>query len=108
MSNPAEIAKFTPDITSRKGEGLTRAVARFVVEAGYDAIPVTVTELGKKSILDGLGLALSGSAAESGKIVQKYLRGPWGQQRHCHRNRHGDKSTRPFCGFRQRHRHARR
>ena len=75
MSNPAEITKFTPDITSKKGEGLTRAVARFVTDAAYEAIPETVMELGKKSILDGLGLALSGSAAESGKIIQKYLRG---------------------------------
>ena len=75
MPKPEKIVPFTPDITSNKGEGLTRAVARFVLSTGVDAIPETVMALGKKSMLDGLGLALSGSVAESGHIVQKYLQG---------------------------------
>jgi len=33
-----------------------------------------VIELGKKSMLDGLGLALSGAVAESGELVQQYLK----------------------------------
>jgi 2-methylcitrate dehydratase PrpD len=32
-----------------------------------------VTHLGKRSILDGIGLALAGSVAESGHIVRRYL-----------------------------------
>lgn len=75
MSKPAEITRFTPDISSIKGEGLTRSVGSFVLETGYDSIPASVIALGKKSILDGLGLALSGSVAESGKLLHKYLEG---------------------------------
>jgi 2-methylcitrate dehydratase PrpD len=70
----ADIKHFTPDIGSRHGEHLTREVASFVLDSGYDALPGDVVELSKKSILDGLGLALSGSVAESGRIVQEYLR----------------------------------
>ena len=74
MANASEIEAFTPDITSSYGEGLTQEVAAFVVETGYEKIPSEVIELGKKSMLDGLGLALSGSVAESGKITQRYLK----------------------------------
>lgn len=74
MSKAAEIIPFTPDITSNKGVGLTREVAQFVLKTEYDAIPESVIALGKKSILDGIGLALAGSVAESGVLVQKYLR----------------------------------
>ncbi len=53
--------------------GLTRSVAEFVVKTKYDDIPPDVIELGKKSILDGLGLALAGSTAQSGPISRKYI-----------------------------------
>ncbi len=36
-------------------------------------MPQDVAELGKKSILDGLGLALSGSVAKSGELVRRHL-----------------------------------
>ena len=65
---------FTPDISSRKGEGLTRRVAEFAAGAAFADIPDEVLELGKKSVLDGFGLALSGSAAKSGKIVLRHIR----------------------------------
>jgi len=68
------IEKFTPDIESKRGEGLTREVARFIRATTYDALPAELIAVGKKSILDGLGLALSGSVAESGRIVQSYLK----------------------------------
>ncbi len=68
-----DIKHYTPDIHSKKGEGLTREVAGFVLETAYDALPDRLIDLGKKSILDGFGLALSGSVAESGRIVQDYL-----------------------------------
>ena len=54
-------------------KGLTAHVAEFVTGTAYEAIPAQVIELGKKSILDGLGLALAGQRAESGPIMLRYL-----------------------------------
>jgi 2-methylcitrate dehydratase PrpD len=51
----------------------TSYVADFILNTHYADIPAEVLELGRKSILDGLGLALSGSIADSGEIVRKYL-----------------------------------
>jgi 2-methylcitrate dehydratase PrpD len=51
---------------------LTKYVADFVVRTPADLDPALV-ELGKKSILDGLGLALSGSVAKSGELVRRHL-----------------------------------
>lgn len=52
---------------------VTDAVARFVANCGYSDLPAGVIELARKSILDGLGLALCGSVARTGEIVRKYL-----------------------------------
>ncbi len=65
---------FTPQIDSSIGEGLTQEVADFALSTTFTTIPAAVVTLAKKSILDGFGLALSGSVAESGDIVQKYLK----------------------------------
>src|SRR5438132_489267 len=54
-------------------EGVTKYVAQFVADTTFAQIPDDVLELGKKSFLDGLGLALAGSVAESGPLVLKYL-----------------------------------
>ena len=69
----ASVTKFTPEIDPDKGRDLTEHVARFVIETDYDDLPEEVVELGKKSILDGFGLALSGSVAKSGALVRDYL-----------------------------------
>jgi 2-methylcitrate dehydratase PrpD len=53
--------------------GLTNYVGKFVVETTYENVPSEVIELGKKSILDGLGLALAGSRAQTGAICRRYL-----------------------------------
>src|SRR5690242_16628096 len=53
--------------------GLTNYVGKFVVETRYEDIPAAIIELGKKSILDGLGLALAGSRAQTGTICRQYL-----------------------------------
>jgi 2-methylcitrate dehydratase PrpD len=71
--NTAPIKKFTPEIDPNRGRGLTEYVARFVVETNYEDLPDELINLGKKSILDGLGLALSGSVAKSGELVGAYL-----------------------------------
>ena len=51
--------------------GLTKYVAETIVNTKYEDIPPEVIELGKKTILDGLGLALAGSVSESGPIDRK-------------------------------------
>src|SRR5260221_4676849 len=56
-----------------KTAGLTKYVGDFVVRTRYEDIPAGVIELGKKSVLDGLGLALAGSRAESGPISRKFV-----------------------------------
>src|SRR5712671_2492644 len=56
-----------------KTPGVTDYVGRFVATTKYEDIPEDVIELGKKSILDGLGLALAGSRAQTGTICLEYL-----------------------------------
>ena len=54
--------------------GLTSYVADFVCRTRIEDLPDEVVELGKKSILDGCGLALSGSVARSGELVRRHLK----------------------------------
>jgi 2-methylcitrate dehydratase PrpD len=56
-----------------RAPGLTDYVGKFVSQAKYEDIPGEVVELGKKSILDGLGLALAGSKAQTGTLCRRYL-----------------------------------
>lgn len=53
---------------------LTDYVANFVCTTSLSDVPADVMELGKKSMLDGLGLAISGSVAKSGELVREHLR----------------------------------
>jgi 2-methylcitrate dehydratase PrpD len=64
---PAPAAEFP------KAPGLTRAVAEFITATRYEDLPHAVLELGKKSILDGFGLALAGSISAMGPRVRQYL-----------------------------------
>jgi len=66
-SNPSCEAAF-PDV-----KGVTRHVSEFVAGVEYRDLPSELIALGKKSILDGLGLALAGSVAQSGAILRTYL-----------------------------------
>lgn len=70
---PSSSSRPTPG-TAGNQDGLTLRVAEFVVNTGYEDIPSEVIELGRKSILDALGLALVGSVAESGQIAREYLK----------------------------------
>jgi 2-methylcitrate dehydratase PrpD len=58
-----------------KAPGLTKYVAEFIVNTKYEDIPGNVLELGKKSILDGFGLALAGSASTMAPLVRRYVQG---------------------------------
>src|ERR1700724_44939 len=68
-----EGAGVVPAVDFPKTPGLTQYVGQFVLQTKYESIPAEVIELGKKSILDGFGLALAGSHAESGPISRKYI-----------------------------------
>jgi 2-methylcitrate dehydratase PrpD len=69
LTTRSQFAAAAPD----NEDGLTRQVAEFVVRTRYSDLPADVVELGKKSILDGIGLALVGSVAASGRLVRQYL-----------------------------------
>src|SRR5438132_3971207 len=57
-----------------KDASLTDEVAAFVVQTRPGDIPKDVAHLGKRSVLDGIGLALAGAASQTGEIARKYLR----------------------------------
>jgi 2-methylcitrate dehydratase PrpD len=54
-------------------EHLTRYVAEFIHGTELQDLPPDVVVLGKKHILDGLGLALSGGASHLGELVRRHL-----------------------------------
>ena len=52
---------------------LTDYIAGFVVATQATDIPDDVMHLGKRSVIDGLGLALAGAASQTGAITRRYL-----------------------------------
>ncbi len=62
-----------PAVEPATSPGLTRQVSEFIVGTGPGEIPPDVIALGKKSILDGLGLALAGSVSTLGTPMKRYL-----------------------------------
>src|SRR6202048_3566291 len=73
LSVSAKRAGPAPGADFPKTNGLTEYVGQFVLQTKYENVPAEVIELGKKSILDGFGLALAGSRAESGPISRQYV-----------------------------------
>src|ERR1700726_4073199 len=73
LGNFAEASQPSRPDEFPKTPGLTNSVGTFLTQTKYQEIPGEVIELGKKSILDALGLALAGSRAESGSISRKYV-----------------------------------
>ena len=74
LGGSAEAAALVPAGSEfPKVSGLTDYVSNFVAATAYFDIPEDVIELGKKSILDGLGLALAGSKAQTGTISRRYV-----------------------------------
>jgi 2-methylcitrate dehydratase PrpD len=53
--------------------GLTRYVSEFILNARYQDIPPEVIALGKKSMLDGFGLALAGSVSTLAPLMKRYV-----------------------------------
>ncbi len=58
-----------------KAPGLTQYVSEFIVNTRYEDIPEDVLALGKKSMLDGFGLALAGSVSTLAPPLKEYLKG---------------------------------
>jgi 2-methylcitrate dehydratase PrpD len=54
-------------------ESLTAYVAGFIASTKYADIPQDTVQLGKKSILDGFGLALAGAKAKSSELIRRHL-----------------------------------
>jgi 2-methylcitrate dehydratase PrpD len=63
------------NMQTTNASGLTTYVAGFVTGATYEEVPTEVVALAKKSILDGIGLALSGAASPAGRLAQRYVAG---------------------------------
>src|SRR5579864_2002760 len=70
----AETAQACAEASFPQVQKLTAHVSEFVVNLKFADIPADSLELGKKSILDGLGLALSGSKAETWGLIQHYVK----------------------------------
>ena len=60
----------TVPVTDRS---LTAYIADFIVETGADDVPEAAAHLGKRSVLDGIGLAFAGAASQTGHMVRRYL-----------------------------------
>src|SRR6202051_1963170 len=71
---PGSTAQASAEKSFPQVPNLTKYASEFVVNLKLADIPAETLELGKKSILDGLGLALSGSKAETWKFIQEYLK----------------------------------
>src|SRR6266404_6070202 len=66
-------ASASPADEFPKAPGLTKYVSEFIVNAKYEDIPEDVLTLAKKSILDGFGLALAGSASTASPRMRQYI-----------------------------------
>lgn len=55
-----------------EGLGLTEYVADFIVRASLEDVPSDVLPLAKRSILDGLGLAVAGSRSVAAGVARQY------------------------------------
>ena len=77
LASPAEAS---PAEELAKAPGLTKYVSEFIVNTKYEDIPENVIAIGKKTMLDGFGLALAGSASTAGPRIRQYIEslGPCG------------------------------
>lgn len=56
-------------------DSVTDAVVEFVSRASLDEFPAQAIEIGKRCIIDGVGVALAGSTQAAGRIVRDYVAG---------------------------------
>ena len=63
----------TESTATAERRSLTDYIAGFIVSTQATDIPDDVMHLGKRSVIDGLGLALAGAASQTGAITRRYL-----------------------------------
>ena len=73
LLGPAEAMAAAPAEELAKAPGLTKYCCEFIVNTKYEDIPENVIATGKKTILDGFGLALAGSVSKSGPLIRQYI-----------------------------------
>ncbi len=73
LGGPRVSAGENPSSEFPQAPGLTHHVSEFIVNTRYEDIPPDVIALGKKSILDGFGLALAGSVSTLAPLVKRYI-----------------------------------
>ena len=56
----------------------TAAVVEFITQARWQDFPVETMALGKRCIIDGLGVVLAGSTTDGSRIIHEYVRGEQG------------------------------
>jgi 2-methylcitrate dehydratase PrpD len=66
------VSDETIDLTAIE---VTRELAEFALDTTLDGIPETVRELGKRSMLDGIGLAIAGSVSDVAAISATMIEG---------------------------------
>ena len=59
--------------------GVTKELAKFLVQTNYSDLPRKAVELSKERILDTVGVALAGALAPAGQIGIKLVKA-WGGQ----------------------------
>ncbi|MCZ6877935.1 MAG: MmgE/PrpD family protein, partial [Acidobacteria bacterium] len=65
------VSETSQDIPEKS---LTAYLASFVSQTRASDIPEEVWHLGKRSLLDGLGLALSGAVSQTSRLIREHLR----------------------------------
>ena len=53
--------------------GLTSEVSAFVAGVSLDSVPLEVTAAAKRSVLDGLGLAVAGSRSQPSRVCREQI-----------------------------------
>jgi 2-methylcitrate dehydratase PrpD len=61
--------------------GVTEAMASFVVQTTFDAVPSLAYARAKEAMLDGLGCALVGAPTPTGKLIAEFVRQRGGEPR---------------------------
>ncbi len=73
MQTTTDTVQNTTAAQKAADPSLTDYVAGFVLGTQARDIPKDVAHLGKRSVLDGIGLALAGAASQTGDIARRYL-----------------------------------